>query len=484
MVFSSITFLFFFLPLTLLTYAVSGQKLRNFVLLIASLLFYSWGEGIYLLVMLASIVFNYLFGMLMIDAERGKPSKAMLVGGILTNITLLAFFKYANFLVDNINIALDYVGAGTISLSPVHLPIGISFFTFQAVSYIIDVYRQKVEPQKNLISLSLYISLFPQLIAGPIVRYHHISRQLLERKLTSCDFAIGAQRFLFGLAKKVLLANPLGAVADMVFAMPANELSTPVAWLGAICYTFQIYYDFSGYSDMAIGLGRIFGFHFPENFNYPYISRSIREFWRRWHISLSSWFRDYLYIPMGGNRHGNLRTCANLLTVFFLCGLWHGASWTFVLWGLYHGFFLAIDRTFIGSFWKKMWGPVQIVTTILLVIFGWVLFRAETLPQALHFASIMLGLIDKQVEAYPFIMLVDAKLIFELIMAGLISMPLYPAFLRARSRLLEKGNVSLLRSGGIAGCYFLQLSCTAALAYFTIISLAAGAYNPFIYFRF
>lgn len=432
--------------------------------------------------MLVSILLNYLCGISIIRKSSDSPSRFVLASGIVANIGILAFFKYANFIVDNLNSLFDALSLPVLLLNPVHLPIGISFFTFQAVSYIVDVYRKNVEPQQNLIRLSLYISLFPQLIAGPIVRYHHIARELAERTITTGDFAAGAQRFLYGLSKKVLLANPMGAMADQVFSLPGNELSFSVAWLGAICYTFQIFFDFSGYSDMAIGLGRMVGFHFPENFNYPYISRSIREFWRRWHISLSSWFRDYLYIPMGGNRHGNTRTSVNLLTVFFLCGLWHGASWTFVLWGLYHGLFLTVERTVIGNLLQKLWSPLQHLITIVLIIFGWVIFRSESPAQAMNFFAMMSGLVDKQISAYPIAVLLDYKIIFELFMAMLLSVPLFPLFVRIRDSLTQKtvpgGNA------GLAGFYLVQFTLTVTLTYFTVISLAAGAYNPFIYFRF
>ncbi len=482
MVFSSITFIFFFLPCVLLIYGVCGERLRNFILLLTSLLFYCWGEGVYLVVLLLSILMNYICGRCIIPTTSDTPSKTILTFGIIANLGLLFFFKYANFLVDNLNILLNGLHIPVIALQQVHLPIGISFFTFQAISYLIDVYKKKVQPQQNFISLSLYISLFPQLIAGPIVRYHHIAKALTKRSLNTPDFATGIERFIFGLAKKVLLANPLGAVADSVFSLPAAELSPAVAWLGAVCYTFQIYYDFSGYSDMAIGLGRMFGFHFPENFKYPYSSRSIREFWHRWHISLSSWFRDYLYIPLGGSRNGNLRTGINLITVFLFCGLWHGASWTFILWGLYHGFFLVLERTRFSTFLSSIWSPARHLLTLLIILLGWVLFRSENLMQAQIFYTMMFGLLEKQVGAYPLLMLVDTKIGMELIVATLLSLPFYPRLLAlfesCSSRL---GKKQIL---GQAGCYILQLSLIASLTYFTVISLAAGAYNPFIYFRF
>ena len=305
MVFSSITFLFFFLPVVLTGYLCVGRRGRNFFLLAASLFFYLWGEQLFVLVMLSSITINYIFGLLIDRAQvQGKTGKSALVGAIVANLTLLAFFKYANFTVANFNIVFAWLGLAPVHLQEVHLPIGISFFTFQALSYIIDLYRREYPVQKNPLQLGLYISLFPQLIAGPIVRYHDIAGQIKKRRVGLVEFSCGAERFVFGLGKKVLIANPMGQMADQIFSLPGDLLSSGCAWLGIICYTLQIYFDFSGYSDMAIGLGRMFGFHFLENFNYPYISRSIREFWRRWHISLSTWFRDYLYIPLGGNRQG------------------------------------------------------------------------------------------------------------------------------------------------------------------------------------
>jgi alginate O-acetyltransferase complex protein AlgI len=482
MVFSSITFLFFFLPAILSIYFLSG-KYKNIVLLAASLAFYSWGENLYLLLMLGSIVINYGCGRLMFFyRDANSPSTAILTLGIILNISILGFFKYANFIVENVNILLSIIKLPEISLSPLHLPIGISFFTFQAISYIVDVYRGKVEPQKSIINLGLYISLFPQLIAGPIVRYRDIAKELINRKVTSEDFAYGVKRFLYGLSKKVLLANPLALTADKIFALPFTELSPSLAWLGAICYTFQIYYDFSGYSDMAIGLGRMFGFHFLENFNYPYISNSIREFWRRWHISLSSWLRDYLYIPLGGNRHGSMATHFNLITIFLLCGLWHGASWTFIVWGLYHGTFLVLERTKFGLMTKRLWLPVQHVLTLSIIILGWVIFRSDTLSDCLTYILTMFGG-GNTIGHYPLSIYLDSKLSFELSMALLVSIPILPAiecFWERDFHTHTTKNFILLNSVFEIG----QLLFITLLTYFTVISLAAGVYNPFIYFRF
>ncbi|MGB5708663.1 MAG: MBOAT family O-acyltransferase, partial [Arenicellales bacterium] len=348
MVFSSVLFLFLFLPVVLLLYWVIPNKWRNSFLLIVSLTFYAWGEGLFVGIMLLSIAMNYVFGLAI---ERGNARAGRLWVGIavMANLALLGVFKYANFLVENINTLFSSTGIQLITIDQIHLPIGISFFTFQAMSYVIEVHRRVMPAQTNLLNLGLYIALFPQLIAGPIVRYHDIAAQLKTRFVNAGQVAYGIERFVIGLGKKVLIANPMGAVADEIFALPPDSITATVAWTAVACYSLQIYFDFSGYSDMAIGLGRMFGFKFLENFNYPYISQSIQEFWRRWHISLSNWFRDFLYLPLGGNRRGPGRTYFNLLIVFLLCGLWHGASWNFVVWGLLHGSFLVLERIgFLG----------------------------------------------------------------------------------------------------------------------------------------
>lgn len=482
MIFSSVTFIFFFLPMVLGIYFLAGRRIRNFVLLAVSLLFYTWGEGIYLVVMLASILTNYLFGLLLSPRTGKTSSKWIVACSLIINVVLLGFFKYANFIIDNFNSFLTAVGIPNVILGPIHLPIGISFFTFQAMSYIIDVYRGKVEPQRNLINLSLYITLFPQLVAGPIVRYLDIAEELVRRKESFSGFAGGIRRFLFGLGKKVLIANPLAVAADQIFSLQAHELTPEVAWIGALCYTFQIYFDFSGYSDMAIGLGRMFGFTFPENFNYPYIAHSFRDFWRRWHITLSSWLKDYLYIPLGGSRHGNWRTYLNLILVFMLCGLWHGASWTFVVWGLYHGLFLILERTRIGEFRQRLWTPLQHLTTFVLVVIGWVLFRSETLGGAVDFILVMFGQSFAQPEAYALAKLIDLQIVFTMALAVLLSLPLYPALQRVQGYLVSLP--TRLTIWVVAGSYVLQVWFLGVLTYFSVVSLAAEVYNPFIYFRF
>ena len=483
MVFSSITFLFFFLPTVLLLYRLSGKRTRNSLLLAASLFFYSWGEGVYVLLMVTSITINYSGGLLIAGWRPDTGRRFFLILSVALNLLILGFFKYAHFITENLNLILSCWNLPAIELTPIRLPIGISFFTFQALSYIIDVYRKKVLPQKNIINLALYISLFSQLIAGPIVRYNQIADEIKNRSATMNDLAEGIQRFLIGLSKKILLANPLAAIADKIFILPETELTTPLAWLGALSYTLQIYFDFSGYSDMAIGLGRMFGFHFPENFNYPYISKSIREFWQRWHISLSSWFKDYLYIPLGGSRNGPLRTYINLIIVFLLCGVWHGASWTFVIWGLYHGFFLILERTPLGSITGRMWSPLRILLTFLLVMLGWVIFRSNSLPQATFYLGTMAGWGQNGFDPSILSLYLDSKARFEISMALLLALPLYPCLRRLKQTLLQRwsGAVKLAVSTSV---HLTQLLFFAAISYFAVISLAAGVYNPFIYFRF
>ncbi|THB78236.1 MAG: MBOAT family protein [Desulfobulbaceae bacterium] len=486
MVFSSIIFLFLFLPIVLLSYLIGGQRFKNIILLVASLFFYAWGENIFVLLMLVSISINYILGLL-IDKSQKEGGKGIvpLTIAIMANLGLLGGFKYTNFLIANLNQFLGQLGFEPIIIDQVHLPIGISFFTFQALSYVIDLYRKDASVQKNPINIALYISLFPQLIAGPIVRYHDVAKQITSRVTRFEDFYYGVERFIIGLGKKVLIANVLGRTADYIFSLPAEQVPATLAWIGAISYTLQIYYDFSGYSDMAIGLGRMFGFKFLENFNYPYIATSIRDFWRRWHISLSSWFRDYLYIPLGGSRKGAGRTYLNLLLVFFLCGLWHGASWTFVIWGLYHGLFLIIER-FAPV--KKVFGWLPALVkhcyVILVVIVGWVFFRAETLEHALAYLQAMLS--PGRVPFYNSQVFLHINLEFWVVFwIGIIcSAPVYrlvvSAF-RVCGNKFDNGCSGTIISGGFS---------IASVGYFSFVflysvaSLMGGAYNPFLYFRF
>jgi alginate O-acetyltransferase complex protein AlgI len=371
-----------------------------------------------------------------------------------------------------------WAGLPEIVLAPVHLPIGISFFTFQAMSYIIDIYRGTNPAQRNPVDLALYISLFPQLVAGPIVRYHDIAKQIGNREITAEDFSTGSRRFIAGFAKKMIIANPLGEIADTIFALPASDISPEIAWLGIICYTLQIYFDFSGYSDMAIGLGRMFGFKFLENFNYPYIALSIQEFWRRWHISLSNWFRDYLYIPLGGNRVSNFRVYFNLVTVFVLCGLWHGASWNFLIWGLIHGAFLVIEKLGLGRLLDYAPRFVRHFYVLLVVILAWVFFRVETLPDAVTFLQAMFDLSGNEKMHSDIGVHYNDSVIFAVIIGCLLSTPV----LRYLS---DKLLVKLRRISGMKLILDAStIACYVSVFYLAITYLAAGTYNPFIYFRF
>jgi alginate O-acetyltransferase complex protein AlgI len=483
MVFSSAVFLFGFLPIALLLYFLSPRFIKNITLLLISLLFYAWGEVFYLGVMILSIVSNYFFGILIYSSQKklhGEKSSLLYVtGGILVNIALLASFKYLNFIADNINAVFSIAGIPSINLAPVHLPLGISFFTFQAISYIVDVYRKEVPAQRNIFNLALYISLFPQLIAGPIVRYHDVSLQITSRSHSSELFASGVQRFIYGLAKKMLIANPLGEVADPIFTLSGNDLTMPLAWIGILAYTLQIYFDFSGYSDMAIGLGRMFGFRFHENFNYPYIAASIREFWRRWHISLSSWFRDYVYIPLGGNRVSTVRVYTNLLIVFILTGFWHGASWNFLIWGLFHGVFLASEHAGLSNGLKKIWKPVQHIYLLAIVIVGWVFFRANTLPQAIDYLQAMFNILNYQTTPYQFAQMISYEAIYAFIIGVVLSTPTYPLIRKYLAGISEHNTFKI--------AYLIDLPRLAilfSLLFLSILKIASSTYNPFIYFRF
>jgi alginate O-acetyltransferase complex protein AlgI len=466
MVFSSLTFLFAFLPLVLLAYHAAPRGARNTVLLAASLVFYAWGEGAYVLLMLASLVLNAGAG-LVVDRFRGRRAAGAVLGlFVALNLGLLAVFKYANFVTGE----LDALLGTSIDLEPVHLPIGISFFTFQALSYLIDVHRGDAQVQRNPLNVALYIAMFPQLVAGPIVRYHDVARQIAERVRSRADFAYGVRRFVVGLGKKVLIANVLGRFADRVFELETADLSPAVAWLGATAYGFQIYFDFSGYSDMAIGLGRMFGFRFLENFRYPYAAASVREFWRRWHISLSTWFRDYLYVPLGGSRVEPRRVYLNLVIVFFLCGLWHGAAWNFVVWGLLHGAFLVLERVGFGRVLERLPAAVGHVYTLLVVLVAWVFFRAETLPDALAYLGAMIAIGGER--ALPVATFLDREVLLTFLVALPASLPIVPALAR---RLGDR-----LGPAPALG----RLAALSAVFGATVLYLVAGTYNPFIYFRF
>jgi alginate O-acetyltransferase complex protein AlgI len=480
MVFSSPVFLFAFLPAVLLSCLAVPRGWRNGVLLAASLLFYAWGEQEMVALTLVSIAGNYAFGLLVAGAA-GRPAARRWVGWATAfNLLLLVVFKYANFAGDNLNLALGALGLPQVELPRILLPIGISFFTFHALSYVIDVYRGAAPVQKNPLSFALYIAFFPQLIAGPIVRYHDIAPQLSERSITRAAFAQGVRRFIAGLGKKVLIANTAAEVADAVFGLSPADATPGLAWLGIACYALQIYFDFSGYSDMAIGLAAMFGFRFPENFRHPYASLSITEFWRRWHISLSTWFRDYLYVPLGGNRGSAARTYRNLLIVFFLCGLWHGASWSFVVWGLFHGALLVAERAGGQRVLDALPAVVRRAYVLLAVLVGWVFFRSDTLGHALEYLGAMAGIGNAgAINAASHYW--NRALLLTFVFGVLGSAPLVPWLGERLERLRERGGWA-----GACGGAADALTQVALLAILALCAtwLAAGTHNPFIYFRF
>ena len=466
MLFSSATFIFIFLPIICVLYFLARNELRNYILLIGSLLFYAWGEPRYLAIMLLTILTNYL-GALAIERYPKRKSITLILG-ILVNLSFLFYFKYFNFAAETINslCKLD------IQLIKVIMPIGISFYTFQAMSYLVDVYRGEVAVQKDIYKLSLYVTLFPQLVAGPIVKYHDVAEQISNREVTFHKVTYGVKRFIIGLAKKMILANSFGEIADSIFNQPVANFDTATAWVGAIAYSLQLYFDFSGYSDMAIGLGTIFGFKFLENFNYPYISKSITEFWRRWHISLSTWFKEYLYIPLGGNRVSLQRTYINLFIVFLATGIWHGASWNFVIWGLWHGFFIIMER---ATGWHKKEGgnvlnTIKHIYTIFIFVIGWVMFRADNMSYAWDYLKNMFGLITEHTLAYTIGYYVGTSDIILFGIAVICSIPIFRDILQitpASKHIYSVINIWLL-----------------VLFTISVSLIAASTYNPFIYFRF
>ncbi len=466
MVFSSTIFLCVYLPLVLLGYYICPKKGRNLFLLIVSLVFYAWGEPKYVFLMIFSILVNYIFGRLM-DKNRGrqKRMKLMLVLSVVIDIGLLSVFKYTDFVITNINA----IFGSSFDLLNIALPIGISFYTFQAMSYTIDVYRDDVRVQKNLIDFGMYITMFPQLIAGPIVRYADVQDQLADRSVTTADFSEGIMRFVVGLGKKVLLANQMGAVWSDVYAL-GGDVSALMAWTGAIAYTFQIYFDFSGYSDMAIGLGRMFGFKFPENFRYPYQSVSITDFWRRWHITLSTWFKEYLYIPLGGNRRGLARQALNLLIVWSLTGFWHGAGWNFVMWGLYYFVILFIEKLFLLKALDKLPKFFRHVYALLLIIIGWVIFASDDVSVLLPYLGSMFGANGAIGGMDVYTLLTKAALLVICCIAST-ELP-KKLFLSAAGAMNEKA------------AFTLKSVLTIALLALSMILLIGDSYNPFLYFRF
>ena len=468
MVFSSIIFMFTFLPLSLLLYYIMPRKFKNLILLMISLVFYAWGEPVYVLLMIFTIIFDYIMA-LIIDRNRDDKvkSKVIFIGTIGVNLLILGFFKYYGFLIDNINLLFNL----NLQYTNLALPIGISFYTFQTLSYVVDVYLDKVKVQKSLISFALYVTMFPQLVAGPIVKYSDIDYQLTNRKESINKFGQGVDRFIIGLGKKVLLANNIGIIWTTIQGMNIDSISVLTSWIGIIAYTFQIYFDFSGYSDMAIGLGKMFGFEFIENFNYPYISTSISEFWRRWHISLGTWFREYVYIPLGGNRVSTLKHIRNLFVVWLLTGLWHGASWNFVVWGLYYGFILFMEKIILHKILSKTPKIIKHIYTMLLVMIGWVLFGSMNLTSALEYLKVMFGLsgnalVDNSAIYYLY---TNIKL---LIILTLCSTPIISIIFR-----------QIIKKGKSVGILF-AVSINIIIILISIAYLVNETYNPFLYFRF
>ncbi|HYM25076.1 MAG TPA: MBOAT family protein [Vicinamibacterales bacterium] len=492
MLFTQPSFLFLLLPALLALYFAQRTRVHaaygNWLLLIASVLFYASGGGAFTWLMLASIGFNYLMAIAVdrhllrgpLKGGRGTPAAKVLVGvAVAADLAVLGVFKYANFFADNVNTLFLALRVHPIVVPRVLLPIGISFFTFHAISYVVDVYRRDATAQKSPVHAALYLLLFPQLIAGPIIRYREIADQLAARVVTLDTFACGVRRFIIGLAKKALVANVVAVTADAIFGMPTDQLTAAHAWLGLFCYTLQIYFDFSGYSDMAIGLGAMFGFKFPENFRWPYIATSVQDFWRRWHMTLSNWFRDYLYVPLGGSRVSRARTYVNLVTVFFLCGLWHGASWNFVVWGLWHGLFLVIERAKRSPIGHQPWGirawPIwPHVYTMLVVMIGWVFFRAGTLTAAVGYLQAMAGLGAAEPTPYTVQWFLKPDLLL-VIAAGIVGST--PWVKAAAGRTARTPALDWTASAA-------SVATLVVLFIASIMQVASGTYNPFIYFQF
>jgi alginate O-acetyltransferase complex protein AlgI len=475
MVFSSVIFLVYFLPVFLIAYFLTPAKFKNYTLLIASILFYAWGAPRFIFVILATTTLDFYFVKLLYNSTTSKRRKLFLVLSLCLNLGMLFYFKYCNFFVDNINHVLGAFGVTQIGWTKVVLPIGISFYTFESITYMVDVYRKIHKPLNNFLQYQLYIILFPKLIAGPIIRYHEISDQIADRSIndTIDNKLTGFYRFTIGLAKKVLIANVMAAKADEIFSLPVANLTTSTAWVGMLAYTFQIYFDFSGYSDMAIGLGKMIGFKFPENFNNPYTAKSITEFWRRWHVTLGNWMKNYLYIPLGGNKVENkTRLYFNLWLVFLASGFWHGAAWTFIIWGIYHGFFLVLERMFLLQTLEKLGKIPATLFTFIIVAIGWVFFRSDTTIHAIGFV--------KQLFAFNFakpLFIMDNEFKFFFLLAVVFSF--FTSF-KIGEKIQQKiyfSNYNL--SGNIA---FAIIAC--CLFTISLSSITSSGLNPFIYFRF
>ncbi len=470
MVFSSVLFLFRFFPLFFLLYYLFPGRMKNVILFLGSLFFYAWGEPVYVLLMLFSTIVDYTHGRLLERFRGRKAAKGILLSSVVINLFVLCFFKYADFLVETVNV----LTGSSLPLLHLPLPIGISFYTFQTMSYTIDVYRGEAKVQRNLLDFGVYVTMFPQLIAGPIVKYRDVERRLHQRNVDLLSISAGLKRFCIGMAKKVLLANQMGELWVLVSGMNSREVSATTAWLGIFAYAFQIYFDFSGYSDMAIGMGEMLGFSFPENFNYPYISASVTEFWRRWHISLGSWFREYVYIPLGGNRKGLLRQLLNILIVWMLTGIWHGAGWNFLLWGLWFALALMLEKLFLGKLLSWLPKVVGIFYTILVVLIGWVLFAMESLAGGWEYLSAMAGMTGSILDREALYLGRQYMVLF------LISLAASTPFPHMLAGALEKSRTGM----GIALYRFGEKLIPAALLLVSIAGIVEASYNPFLYFRF
>lgn len=472
MVFSSLLFLFRFLPVVLLLYFTAPRKLRNLVLLLVSLVFYAWGEPVYVILMVVSILISWTGGLLVDHfLEKGQegPAKCALIVSVALGLSLLGFFKYGDFVLRTIN---DLSGS-SIPLLSLTLPIGISFYTFQTISYVIDVYRRSAEVQKNLISYGAYVTMFPQLIAGPIVQYKTIDRQLRRRQESLQEFADGVDRFMIGLGKKVLLANNAGALWDSIKVMDPKSLPALTAWIGLAAYTFQIYYDFSGYSDMAIGLGHMFGFRFLENFDHPYLSKSVTEFWRRWHISLGTWFREYVYIPLGGNRKGKAKQIRNIMVVWLLTGIWHGADWNFMIWGVYYGIILLLEKLVYGQKLRKLPAAIQHIYSMFLIMIGWYIFSYSDITGGMGYFAALFGAGGGLAGGGSVYLLYSNAVLLIILIIGSTELPV-----KMGRRILSFVRGNNAASFLVRGAFYLAVFLVSA-AY-----LVGASYNPFLYFRF
>lgn len=495
--FCSPFFLFLFLPIVLAGYWTVGLSCRNFFLLFVSLFFYAWGDSHHFLVLLLTLATNYGFSILIDRCQHRKTRLLSLAATIATNLVILGAFKYLNFFAENLNPILLYLHLDAIKIQPLQFPLGLSFLAFQAIAYAIDIYRQEYSPQRNFIKFSLFMALFPKISAGPIIRYPEVEQTLSSPLVTLDSGAYGAKRFIFGMGKKLIIADTLAKTADQIFAIPSADMTAGLAWLGIICYTLQLYFDFSGYTDMAIGLGRMFGFTFRENFDYPYIAKSVTEFWRRWHMSLSTWFRDYLFTPLSyalmtpkirkkiaeGKYKTNYRGLFSVFVVFTLCGLWHGPSWNFILWGMLHGIILAFENWKFLKVLKKTWAPLTHTYLLFFVMISWVFFRSPTLSAAMNFLKSMAGFGSGKGTIYHSALFVNVELLAVLTIAILAAMPT-AAWVRAYWGKLTILPASLGNSSRSGTGYALEAVFAAVILAVSLVFMAGSTYKPFIYLQF